>query len=46
MVDLRCQSSNITAVVLGGGAGGCVSGGLGRVVFFLPVFWVFVVIPT
>ena len=37
MVNLRYKDSNITAAMLGGGAGGCVRGGL-RKVIFLPVF--------
>ena len=45
MVDLCCLESTIIVVVLGGGAGGCLSGRLGNFVF-LPFFWVcFVVIP-
>jgi hypothetical protein len=34
VVDLLCKEINVNAVVLGGGAGGCLSGGLGKVVFF------------
>ncbi len=45
MVNLYCLESTIIAVVLGGGAGGCLSGTLGKFVF-LPVFLVyFAVIP-
>ena len=35
MVDLRYNDSIITAAMLGGGAGGCVRGGHGKVVFLL-----------
>ncbi len=40
MVDLRCKDSTNTAVMVGGGAGGCMSSRLGEVVF-LPVVWFF-----
>ncbi len=40
MVNLRCKDSTNTAVMVGGEAGGCVSSGLGEVIF-LPVLWVF-----
>ena len=35
MVDLHYKDSNITAAMLGGGAGGCVRGRLGKVIFLL-----------
>jgi hypothetical protein len=34
MVNLCCEESTIIAVVLGGGAGGCLSGRLGKFVFY------------
>ncbi len=40
MVDILPYDGNITVVMLGGGAGGCVRGGL-RKVIFVPVFWGF-----
>jgi hypothetical protein len=45
MVDIPPYDGNITAVMLGGGAGGCVRVGLRKVVC-VPVFVFVVVIPT
>jgi hypothetical protein len=40
MVNILCYDSRMTAVSLGGGARGCVRGGL-RKVICVPVFFVF-----